>query len=117
MNPVALITGASRGIGRGIALALAAEGHDLVINYAANTTAAAATASDCAAMAAAAGHRIRVECCQADVSERPAREQLIQFTQSRFGRIDLLVTVPTSSRPTRPASTGSSASTSKAPTF
>jgi NAD(P)-dependent dehydrogenase (short-subunit alcohol dehydrogenase family) len=91
MNPVALITGASRGIGRGIALALAAEGHDLVINYAANTTAAAATASDCAAMAAAAGHRIRVECCQADVSERPAREQLIQFTQSRFGRIDLLV--------------------------
>jgi 3-oxoacyl-[acyl-carrier protein] reductase len=91
MNPVALITGASRGIGRGIALALAAEGHDLVVNYAANTAAAAQTASDCAATATAAGHEIRVEVCQADVADGIAREKLVAFTREQFGRLDLLV--------------------------
>ena len=45
MNQVALITGASRGIGRGIALELAAEGYDVVINYAGNQAAAAETAT------------------------------------------------------------------------
>ena len=44
MDQVALITGASRGIGRGIALELASEGFDLVVNYAGNEAAAAETA-------------------------------------------------------------------------
>ena len=65
MNPSALITGASRGIGRGIALELAALGFDLVINYAANRTAARQTAADCAARAKKAGHKIRAEIFQA----------------------------------------------------
>lgn len=91
MNPVALITGASRGLGRGIALELAKVGHDLVLNFATNQAAAERTASECLAAAQAAGHGIRAEICQADISLASDREQLIQFGRSAFGRLDLLV--------------------------
>jgi NAD(P)-dependent dehydrogenase (short-subunit alcohol dehydrogenase family) len=91
MNPVALVTGGSRGIGRGIALALAADGLDLVVNYASHRAAAEATASDCIAAAQTAGRSVRVESCQADIADHAGRDQLIQFTRARFGRIDLLV--------------------------
>jgi NAD(P)-dependent dehydrogenase (short-subunit alcohol dehydrogenase family) len=91
MNPVALITGASRGIGRGIALALARLGHDLVINYARNETAARATAADCLAAAQAEGAVIRAEVCQADIALSADRQRLVGFTRSTFGRVDLLV--------------------------
>jgi 3-oxoacyl-[acyl-carrier protein] reductase len=91
VNPVALITGASRGIGRGIALELARSGHDLVINYAGNAEAAVRTAADCRAAGSEAGHDIRAEPCQADISVAADRERLIGFTRSAFGRLDLLV--------------------------
>src|SRR5688572_26185240 len=91
MNPVALITGASRGIGRGIALELAKLGHDLVVNYAGNAEAAKNTAEDCIAAAKAAGKTIRVETCQADISSSVDRQKLISFTREKFGRLDLLV--------------------------
>lgn len=91
MNPAALITGASRGIGRGIALELAKTGHDLVINFAGNEAAARQTAADCVVVASAAGHPIRAEICQADISGAADRVRLVEFTNEKFGRIDLLV--------------------------
>jgi 3-oxoacyl-[acyl-carrier protein] reductase len=91
MNRTALITGASRGIGRGIALELAKIGHDLVINYAGNLAAAQQTAAQCVAAAGTAGHSIRAEICQADISLAVDRRQLIEFTRAQFNRLDLLV--------------------------
>src|SRR5437016_1291378 len=91
MNPVALITGASRGIGRGIALELAKIGYDFVINFASNAAAARQTALDCFANAKHNGRQIRAEICQADVASIGDRHRLIDFTRQTFGRLDLLV--------------------------
>lgn len=91
MNPVALITGGSRGIGRGIALELARLGWDLVVNYAGNEIAARQTAQDCVRDAKAAGHLIRAEICQADVGSSAERGRLVDAAFQTFERIDLLV--------------------------
>ena len=89
MKAVSLITGSSRGIGRGIALELAAAGtHDIVINYAGNETAARECQQLC--LDAAKG-QIRVEIVQGDISKAADRAALIDFVREKFGRLDLLV--------------------------
>jgi 3-oxoacyl-[acyl-carrier protein] reductase len=85
MRRAALVTGASRGIGRGIALALAGDGFDVVVNYAGNTTAAQATARDIEARGAKP-HLVR-----ADISDRADRSRLVEEAYGAFGRLDLLV--------------------------
>lgn len=83
---VALVTGGSRGIGRGIALALAQVGYDLAINhYDPDDSAAEQTALD---IRAAGG---RAFCMRGDVSNRADRAELLTRTRTEFGRLNLLV--------------------------
>jgi len=90
-NPVALVTGASRGIGRAIALKLAELGYDLVINYARNLAAAQDTAVSCRAIAMSQDRHIRAEIYQADISVSKERQRLMAFVGQHFRRLDLLV--------------------------
>ncbi len=82
---VALITGAGRGIGRGIAVALAEHGWTLVINYRRDAEAAAETMR---LVERAGGQAISIP---ADVASASDRNCLVEKTLERFGRIDLLV--------------------------
>lgn len=84
-DKVAVITGASRGIGRELALAFASEGADIVINYINDESAANSVASDVIAM----GRRALI--VQADVSKRQDIKELFQKSIDEFGRIDILV--------------------------
>ncbi|MCO6450592.1 MAG: 3-ketoacyl-ACP reductase [Caldilineales bacterium] len=82
---VAIVTGSSRGIGRGIALALAAKGWRIVINYNSNSAAAEATRAD---VIAAGGTALVV---QADTGDLDSLGALVDATLAEFGRIDMLV--------------------------
>lgn len=84
-NQVAIVTGASRGIGKAVALALAAEGAKVVVNYASSSEAAEQVV---AAITEAGGEALAF---QADVSEFDQAETLIKDTLSKLGRIDILV--------------------------
>ncbi|MDR1012239.1 MAG: 3-ketoacyl-ACP reductase [Opitutaceae bacterium] len=88
--PVILVTGASRGLGRGIALQLAGQGCSVVINYAGNLDAANETAALCRA-AAPKPDAQRFVPIQADISSAADRARLVSETLAQLGRIDALV--------------------------
>ena len=84
-NQVAIVTGASRGIGRGIAVALGTLGWTVIINYRGNAPAAQETAD---AVSAAGGRALIL---QADIGVAADREYLVRTTVEKCGRLDLLV--------------------------
>jgi 3-oxoacyl-[acyl-carrier protein] reductase len=82
---VAIVTGASRGIGRAVALALAAEGASVVVNYASSSTAAEALVAEITGQSGSA------LALQADVSKADQVEALVAATLEKWGRVDILV--------------------------
>lgn len=82
---IAVVTGASRGIGRGIALALAEQGATVLVNY---QHSAGAAEEVVAQITAAGGTAIAV---QADVSTEEGANHLIKTALDTYGKIDILV--------------------------
>ncbi len=85
---VALVTGASRGIGRAIAIELGRIGYDVLINYCSNAAEAERTLEEVKAVATGEAH---VETYAADVASQDDRQRLVTHTRELFGRLDLLV--------------------------
>ena len=84
-DQVALITGASRGIGRAIAIQLAQRGAHIVLNYVRNDEAAEKTRQELIALG------VRVLNHRANVGDPKAVEELVAAAAAEFGRIDILI--------------------------
>ena len=80
---IALVTGASRGIGKAIAVALAAAGADVAVNYAGNKAAAEAVAAEIEAM----GRKVLL--LQGDVAQLEVCTEMIDAVIKEFGRIGI----------------------------
>jgi len=89
-TPHILVTGSSRGLGRGIALCLSAAGHSVAIHYSSNEAAAKETADACRAAALRDGQRFPL--VQGDLAHRDQRQALFDAALDAFGgRLDALV--------------------------
>lgn len=84
-DKVAVVTGASKGIGAGIAKALAAEGAAVVVNYASSKVDADRVVAD---IAASGGRAVAV---QGDVAKSADVQRVLAETKKAFGRLDVLV--------------------------
>jgi 3-oxoacyl-[acyl-carrier protein] reductase len=82
---VALVTGAARDVGREIALALAAEGAAVAVNYNSSGPAAQAVVDEIAAKGG------RAIACKADISDLAAVKHMVDRTASEFGGVNILV--------------------------
>ena len=85
MTKKAIVTGASRGIGRKIALELGKEGYNVVVNYAGNKEKAEEVVSEIKSFG------VEAFAFQANVSEQDEVKAMIKETTSQFGTIDVLV--------------------------
>lgn len=81
----AIVTGATRGIGRAIALELARRGADVAFNYAKSAEAAETLKSEIEALG------VRALATQGDVANTEAAAEMVKQTKDAFGRIDFLV--------------------------
>lgn len=84
-KPVALVTGASSGIGRSAALELARSGYDLVINYASSKERAEEVVAEAEQLGS------RAVAAQADVADEAAVSAVLDVVEQQFGRLDALV--------------------------
>ena len=84
-NKVALITGASRGIGREVAIEMAKAGADIVINYIGDKSLAEEVRSQVEAL----GRKAII--LEADVSNLQAVEKMLAAAIAEFSRVDILV--------------------------
>ncbi len=84
-RPVALVTGAARGIGRSTALACAQHGYDVVLNFSRSRDATQSVADEVAATGA------RAAVFQADVADEAAVIEMLAMVRHDFGRLDALV--------------------------
>jgi 3-oxoacyl-[acyl-carrier protein] reductase len=85
LSKVAIVTGASGGIGRAVALRLARDGFAVVLHYAGNATPAESAVAE---IKASGGHAFTIK---ADVADAAAVERLFRETLGAFGRIDVVV--------------------------
>lgn len=84
-NKVALITGASRGIGRAIAMRFASLGANIVINYNSNKAAAEESVKELES------YQVKAIAIQADISKRDEINRLFDSVLDAFGKIDIVV--------------------------
>jgi 3-oxoacyl-[acyl-carrier protein] reductase len=89
LPPVVLVTGASRGLGRGIAVELAKDGRSVAIHYASNRQAAEETLAAC--RAAAPGNGAQFVLTSGDIGRADDRSRIVDETLAACGRIDALV--------------------------
>ena len=88
-SATALVTGASRGLGRGIAEALSGDGLDVAIHYGTNRAAAEDTEAACRKAATRAGQKFVL--VSGDIAKADDRRRIVEDSLAGLGRIDALV--------------------------